>query len=1397
MILLKNTMKIASLGFMLVILAGTSGPAWAKSNKVNLIKDSYIVIMSEPPLVYFDGSAKLQSLSLKGKSLVATSPRVTGNKRLDVSTPAADAYKKFLDQRFDALQELIVANSGQPVKPRFRYYNLMNGFAATMDAATAEQIRQLPGVKSVHQDSRQYLHTYAGPEWIGAGSIWSGAGSLPATRGEGVVVGIIDSGINMDHPSFAETGDDGFTHTNPRGGFLGLCGQAGVSCNKKLIGVYDFTDEGTEGEDSSGHGSHTASTTAGNVLKNLLFTFGGTQLSYNLSGVAPHANIIAYKVCREDDPITSEDEAGCAGAAISSALDQAVTDAVDVVNYSIGANGQFNPWSPGSTAQSFLALREAGIFAATSAGNEGPGDSTIGSPANAPWVTGVAAASHDGVQGTRLKNMSGGSTTAPAAMVGEALTGGVATTDIVYAGDFGNALCGEGTAQLASSCAASNGSSKPSSWNSTTFAGKIVACDRGTYGRIEKSKNVMLAGAVGYILINTSAQGESTVADEHCLPAAHFGADRGRPLRDWLTAGSGQRAAIEAVQIRTIAEKADILASFSSRGPLHTPADVLKPNLIAPGRSILAAVDGGTNDYSFMNGTSMSSPHIAGAGALLKAANPSWTPDHIASALELTATMETARDFTGEAANFHQAGAGRPQLGLAATPGLYLQVSGQDFRNADPALGGSAKNLNLVGMTDPRCRNSCSFIRRVTDAMGGGSWSVSVEGISSINVVPNQFTLNNGASRSLTITVDATDPDLIGKWSYGTVVLTNTNGSAPDARLPLAVFGDGGDLPEELVIQSPYSGGSTLVNLAGLIAISDGSYQAAGLVKPIVRDVVISEDPTPNEAFNNDGGNIFELLDVPVEALFLRATTGDTTAADMDLYVGLDSNGNGRPDEDETVCSSLSGGSDEFCELSFPAEGRWWVMMQAYSNTPPVKAKLTTAVISGGNGSGSSLVATGQALVAENASQSMRVSWHDVPALQGAEYWGAISIGTDDGHVGNMGVIPVTFIRTGEDDSQKSIILGDDTPAKFVLPAGATHDRLVFDVPPGAGSVVFTLDAENPADNSNLKFRVFRLHFDDAFNDAPFVTAKPASASGKGQATGSGSIGPSVTVSGSSLTAGRYYIRAENTAAKSIAVTARAVHQGAAVRIQPRVGLWGDGAYNALGSQGFEYNEVGNLWFGIWYTYNEDGTSTWYFFDTGGLNAKDNSYTSDIIEFTNNPAVSPPSQKYTSVGKITITVVSETDIKFSYLLNGEYGGSPGVTLTPHTCVSKNQTPQPVTGTWAPNITMAGGIGGSSVEYGASTQALIHYIYDKTGEPRWVIGAGSVANMSMTALEYRGYCPTCIFIEPVGVDVGTISQAFSTPSAGTQTLDFSLQAPINSAFNRSMNIARLSDAIECK
>ena len=302
---------------------------------------SYIVIFDDPPLAAYDGRELLTPEQTESSvRFKATATEFTGALKLDVNSPESRSYLQFLEQRFESFNTRALNTLGRPLQTVHRYRNAVNGFAARLTGEEAALLREMPGVLSVRPDEIHHLNTDSGPAWIGADKIVGGLAGFPARGGEGTVVGVFDTGINWDHPSFSDPGEGkpsssgDWDHVNPYGSQLGLCFKSQVRCNDKLVGVYDFvvddpntafTEENTDGKDNIGHGSHTASVVAGNP---------GYDFA-PLSGVAPNANIISYRVCFEGDPDDPDDD-GCQGSAILSAIDQALAAGVDVVNHSIG-----------------------------------------------------------------------------------------------------------------------------------------------------------------------------------------------------------------------------------------------------------------------------------------------------------------------------------------------------------------------------------------------------------------------------------------------------------------------------------------------------------------------------------------------------------------------------------------------------------------------------------------------------------------------------------------------------------------------------------------------------------------------------------------------------------------------------------------------------------------------------------------------------------------------------------------------------------------------------------------------------------------------------------------------------------------------------------------------------
>jgi subtilisin family serine protease len=665
----------------------------------------YIVQFEEKALPLYRGGIS---------GLAATN---VGNGRLNTQSAAARAYINHLRQRqTDVLASMSAEVGG--IQVGRTYQHALNAATVLMTEAAANKVRRMPGVKLVERDRAVDLTTATSPSFIGADQVWSGGATGVPYQGEGMVVGIIDGGINHEHPSFAAVGGDGYVHVNPLGSgiYLGDCATVPGLCNDKLIGAYAFlagqtSDPSDEillpgdapSTDTDGHGSHTASTAAGNVVFNVALPDADGNPSAvtfsQISGVAPHANVIAYKVCAPS----------CFFSDIVAAVEQAIADGVvDVLNHSIGS-APGNPWDS-SQAQAFLAARAAGIFVANSAGNDGPDAGTAEAAGNAPWVAGVAATTHDRTYPTKLLgDMSGGASSPPADIIGRSVSGSI-TGNIVYAGDFPTS---DGT----------DNETEPEQCLApfppgTFTADQIVLCDRGAIARVAKGQHVRDGGAGGFILGNLDGGATSVNNDPHVIPAIHINAADADVMRTWLASGAGHTGTITAVD-SAIFDPAvgDNVADFSSRGP-YTGFDILAPNTAAPGVDILAAGAELTQEqidlihelydpnnwesvpgpFGQIGGTSMASPHIAGTAALLKQARPGWTDAEVLSAIMTTGTYDLVKEDGATPADSHDIGGGRVQVAAAINAGLVLDESSANFQAGNPDSGGDPSSLNVAGL---------------------------------------------------------------------------------------------------------------------------------------------------------------------------------------------------------------------------------------------------------------------------------------------------------------------------------------------------------------------------------------------------------------------------------------------------------------------------------------------------------------------------------------------------------------------------------------------------------------------------------------------------------------------------------------------------------------------------
>jgi uncharacterized repeat protein (TIGR01451 family) len=483
------------------------------------------------------------------------------------------------------------------------------------------------------------------------------------------------------------------------------------------------------------------------------------------------------------------------------------------------------------------------------------------------------------------------------------------------------------------------------------------------------------------------------------------------------------------------------MASFSSRGPNRAEGfftDLIVPNVTAPGRAIWAAYhqgEGGDGDYTFnvIQGTSMSSPHVAGAGALMAAAQPNWTPAEIQSALMLTARTVVTDDSGIDMATPFAQGAGRIDLSKAPKAGFVLDISTNDFLAADPREGGDVRTLNLASLGNASCVGSCMWTRTLKSTQDSPVDYVASAAVMSgtITVEPASFTLAAGGTQVVTVSIqiDAGVTEADG-WLFGQVdIKPATNAAIPDAHMPVAVQYSAGDLPESIAIVTPRDAGSRQLGVSSITA-SDLTVNVSGLTKATQTHFELYQDPTndvPDE-FYDDLGQVFWMpIQVPANSQALVAEILETTSPDLDMAVGYDTNGDGRPSLDEQQCMSATGGSFESCWVSEPQAGTWWVVVLNWeeSDAAPDTVTLVTAVVpmtDGGN-----LQVQTPSSVEAGVPYDITVFW-DVDMMAGDKFYGAINMGTDPAHPSNIGTIPVYVTRTENDVVKTAEYVGPSGP---------------------------------------------------------------------------------------------------------------------------------------------------------------------------------------------------------------------------------------------------------------------------------------------------------------------------------------------------------------------------------
>lgn len=585
-----------------------------------------------------------------------------------------------------------VMSSKEQPRMIYSYRNVLSGFAARL---TREELRAVEGKNgfiSAHPERMLHRQTTHTPEFLGLQQqmgLWK-----DSNFGKGVIIGVLDSGITPNHPSFS---DEGIPPPPPK--WKGRCELNGTACNNKLIGARSFNvaAKSMKGEqadeapiDEDGHGTHTASTAGGAFVDHAEVLGNGKGTA---AGMAPYAHLAMYKVCFGED---------CPESDILAALDAAVEDGVDVISISLGLS-EPPPFFNDSTAIGAFAAIQKGIFVSCSAGNFGP---LSGSLVNgAPWILTVGASTIDRsiVATAKLGNgqeFDGESVFQPSDFSPTLLP-------LAYAGMNGK--------QESSLCA--NGS-----LNGIDFKGKVVLCERGGgVARIAKGEEVKRAGGAAMILMNDEINGFSLSADAHVLPATHVSYAAGLKIKAYINS--------TATPTTTILFKGTIIgdslspavSSFSSRGPNLPSPGILKPDIIGPGVNILAAwpfpLNNSTNSkltFNIMSGTSMSCPHLSGIAALLKSSHPHWSPAAIKSAIMTSAdTLNLENkpivDETLQPANIFATGSGHVNPSRANDPGLVYDIQPDDYIPYLCGLGYSDREVGIIAHRTIKCSKTSSI----------------------------------------------------------------------------------------------------------------------------------------------------------------------------------------------------------------------------------------------------------------------------------------------------------------------------------------------------------------------------------------------------------------------------------------------------------------------------------------------------------------------------------------------------------------------------------------------------------------------------------------------------------------------------------------------------------------
>ncbi|KAG9131410.1 hypothetical protein Leryth_022195 [Lithospermum erythrorhizon] len=619
----------------------------------------------------------------------------SSSKDIHVSSEAAEI------SHMELLSSIIPSEDGGRRTLLHSYHHSFKGFSALLTKDEATILSDHGEVVSVFPDQQFQLHTTRSWDFLDAGqNLRTG---LPyETLGNDVIIGVVDTGIWPESPSF---NDRGIGEIPKR--WRGVCMEGSnfkkFNCNRKLIGArfYNMSHTSTEPNDTTtsstsseksprdnvGHGSHTSSIAAGASVSNASY--------YGLAkgrarGGFPSARLASYKACVRG---------GCTGSTILKAIHDCIMDGVDIISISVGINSILEAdFLNDPIAIGAFHAEENGVMVVCSGGNDGPSPYTIVN--SAPWIFTVAASNIDRDFESTIALGNGKS------LKGTAINFSNMTNSKTYPLAYGGAVASRFTpTSEARNC-------RPGSLDFTKVAGKIIVCENEDPTISREIKKLVVEDAKAKGLIVMSDQKVISPFDSGAFPYAEIGMSAASELLNYINSTKKPVATILPATDVNKFRPAPVVAPFSSRGPGGITENILKPDIMAPGVAILAAISPNSEIngvvagkkpslFAIKSGTSMACPHVSGAMAFIKSKHNQWSTSMIKSALMTTATMfnnmgQPLTNSWEEIANPHETGAGEISPAKALDPGLVFETKTEDYLTFLCHYGYKEKKIRLI-----------------------------------------------------------------------------------------------------------------------------------------------------------------------------------------------------------------------------------------------------------------------------------------------------------------------------------------------------------------------------------------------------------------------------------------------------------------------------------------------------------------------------------------------------------------------------------------------------------------------------------------------------------------------------------------------------------------------------